>query len=346
MSGKYEPTVKQLLSVIKTQTAIAKLGLDLNAVMVMIAEQSQTIIAADGAIVELVEGDEMVVHAVSGGAANLLGYRIKTENSLSGLCIEKKEILYSPDTELDMRVDRNACQYVGIRALAVVPLIHCDEPLGVLKIYAKNTEAFETGDLQLLELMSELVAATMYHATRFGTQELYRLATQDLLTEISNRSQFLDHFRKSLTIAQNNQKYFALLIIDMDELKPINDRYGHRVGDAALKEFAKRLKMVIRSEDHIARIGGDEFAIILTQLADPQLTVNVMERIDDICKQPFLFEDKKLSICASTGIAIYPIDATTVEQLQEYADQQMYQSKRLKKHVELSDDSYRQAIDN
>ncbi|MBK0063043.1 MULTISPECIES: sensor domain-containing diguanylate cyclase [unclassified Acinetobacter] len=331
MSGKYQPTVEQLLSVIKTQTAIVKLGLDLNSVMTVVAQQAKTIIEADGAIIELLEADEMVVHSVSDSNLSLLGHRIKIKNSLSGRCIEEKEILYSQNTEIDPRVDVIACRYVGLRSMAVVPLIHCDEPLGVLKIYSHKVKAFATGDLQLLELMSELIAAAMYHATRFGTQELYRMATQDGLTELSNRSQFLDHFRRCLASAQSTQNYFALLMIDMDGLKPINDQYGHRVGDAALKEFAQRLKMVIRTQDHIARIGGDEFAIILTQLADPEQSLTVVDRINDTCELDFIFENKNLSIRASTGIAIYPTHATTVEELLEYADQQMYLSKRSKK---------------
>ena len=218
--------------------------------------------------------------------------------------------------------------------MAVVPLIHCEEPLGVLKIYSKKVAAFAEGDLRLLELMSELIAAAMYHATRFGTQELYRMATQDVLTELSNRSHFLDHFRRCLASTQSTQNYFALLMIDMDGLKQINDQYGHRVGDAALKEFAQRLKMVIRVQDHLARIGGDEFAIILTQLADPKLSLNVVDRINVVCDQEFIFENKNLSIRASTGVAIYPTHADSVEQLLEYADQQMYLSKRSKKQSE------------
>lgn len=334
MSGKFQPTVEQLLSVIKTQTEIVKLGLDLDSVMTVVAQQSKNIIEADGAIIELLETNEMVVHSVSDHNLNLLGHRIKVKNTLSGLCIEKKEILYSPDTETDPRVDVFACRYVGLRSMAVVPLIHCEEPLGVLKIYSKKVAAFAEGDLRLLELMSELIAAAMYHATRFGTQELYRMATQDVLTELSNRSHFLDHFRRCLASTQSTQNYFALLMIDMDGLKQINDQYGHRVGDAALKEFAQRLKMVIRVQDHLARIGGDEFAIILTQLADPKLSLNVVDRINVVCDQEFIFENKNLSIRASTGVAIYPTHADSVEQLLEYADQQMYLSKRSKKQSE------------
>ena len=94
MSGKFQPTVEQLLSVIKTQTEIVKLGLDLDSVMTVVAQQSKNIIEADGAIIELLETNEMVVHSVSDHNLNLLGHRIKVKNTLSGLCIEKKEILY------------------------------------------------------------------------------------------------------------------------------------------------------------------------------------------------------------------------------------------------------------
>lgn len=134
MSKTKQPTSKQLLSVIQTQTAIAKLGLDINAVMTLVAEQVQLITHAKGAIVELAEEGDMVYRAVSNGANQFLGLRLKMGSSLSGLCIAQNTTLYCKDSETDERVDREACRRVGLRSMAVVPLIHCDEPIGVLKI--------------------------------------------------------------------------------------------------------------------------------------------------------------------------------------------------------------------
>lgn len=226
------------MSVIQTQTAIAKLGLDLNAVMILVAEQAQSITQAKGAVVELAENGDTVYQTVSGGASHFWGLRLKLQNSLSGLCIAQNETLYCQDSELDVRVDREACRRVGLRSMAVVPLIHGGEAIGGLKIYSERVDAFKAGDLQILSLMSELIAAAMYHATKFGAQELYKLATQDDLTGLANRALFLDCLRQGVEKAKTENRMLGILMIDMDGLKPINDEFGHCFGGAALKEIA------------------------------------------------------------------------------------------------------------
>ncbi|MDM1756587.1 MULTISPECIES: sensor domain-containing diguanylate cyclase [Acinetobacter] len=335
MPKSKQPTQKQLMAVIQTQTAIAKLGLDLNAVMTLVAEQAQLMTQAKGAVVELAEEGEMVYRAVSGGAAHLLGLRLSQENSLSGLCVIQNKILYCEDSELDARVDKVACRKVGLRSMAVVPLIHCGDAIGVLKIYAEKVSAFKEGDLQLLTLMSELIAAAMYHATRFGAQELYKLATQDQLTGLANRALFLDCLRQGLLTAKQNNKKLGVLMIDMDGLKHINDEYGHRLGDIALKEIADRIKKSIRHDDLVARLGGDEFAVILSSVENQALAKTAMNRISEACGLPFVFENIDLKIGASLGLAIFPKDAQSIDQLIECADLNMYEDKRERKSVKM-----------
>ncbi|MFC2995222.1 diguanylate cyclase domain-containing protein [Acinetobacter sichuanensis] len=334
MSKPKQPTQKQLLAVIQTQTAIAKLGLDLNAVMTLVAEQAQLITHAKGAVVELAEDGEMVYRAVSGGAAHLLGLRLGQKNSLSGLCVEQNKILYCEDSEVDARVDQMACRKVGLRSMAVVPLIHCGDAIGVLKIYSEKIAAFKEGDLQLLTLMSELIAAAMYHATKFGAQALYKLATQDQLTGLANRALFLDCLRQGLLTAKQNNKKLGILMIDMDGLKGINDLHGHRLGDVALKEIAQRIKQSLRHDDLVARLGGDEFAVILASVENQELARQAMNRISETCGLPFVFENLDLKIGASLGLAIYPKDAEGIDQLIECADLNMYHDKRSRKQIQ------------
>lgn len=334
MSKPKQPTQKQLLAVIQTQTAIAKLGLDLNAVMTLVAEQAQLITHAKGAVVELAEDGEMVYRAVSGGAAHLLGLRLGQQNSLSGLCVEQNKILYCEDSEVDARVDQMACRKVGLRSMAVVPLIHCGDAVGVLKIYSEKIAAFKEGDLQLLTLMSELIAAAMYHATKFGAQALYKLATQDQLTGLANRALFLDCLRQGLLTAKQNNKKLGILMIDMDGLKGINDLHGHRLGDVALKEIAQRIKQSLRHDDLVARLGGDEFAVILASVENQELARQAMNRISETCGLPFVFENLDLKIGASLGLAIYPKDADGIDQLIECADLNMYHDKRCRKQIQ------------
>lgn len=331
-----QPTSKQLLSVIQTQTAIAKLGLDINAVMTLVAEQIQMITQAKGAIVELAEEGDMVYRAVSNGANDFLGLRLKMDSSLSGLCIAQNTTLYCKDSEIDARVDREACRRVGLRSMAVVPLIHCDEPIGVLKIYSERVNAFKESDINLLTLMSELIAAAMYHATKYGAQELYKLATQDNLTGLANRALFLDCLRQGVDKAKRGGRLLGILMIDVDGLKPINDQYGHRLGDEALKEIGKRIVNATRHDDVVARLGGDEFAVILSGVANQELAKKAMNRIVEACGLPFIFENVKLDMGASVGLALFPEDGLELNKLIEFADLKMYENKRIRKGVNYS----------
>lgn len=320
------------MSVIETQTAIARLGVDLHAVMTLVANEIQKLIeSATGVVIELAEGHEMVYRAVSSEAKHLLGLRLQFNNSLSGLCIEQKITLYCEDSEVDSRVNREACRWVGLRSMAVVPLFFEEQTIGVIKIYSDQVSAFNEQDLHLLSLMSELIAAAMYHATKFSHQALYKLATQDHLTGLANRALFLDALRLNMKEATLLHTFMAVLIIDMDGLKQINDQYGHRYGDIALIEISKRLDQNIRKNDLVARLGGDEFAIILTQLENKHSANAMMLRLVEACSEPFSFENIALKMGASIGLAIYPDDSLELQTLIEIADLNMYNEKKKRK---------------
>ena len=326
-------TQAQLLSVIQTQTEIAKLGLDINAVMTVVVDQVQQLTHASGAVVELAEGPDMVYRAVSGGASHLLGLRLQRENSLSGCCIAQQETLYCEDSELDDRVDREACRRVGLRSMIVVPLLHVNEPIGVLKIYSDRVQAFKPSDIHLVSLMTDLIAAAMYHATRFTHKELYKLATQDQLTGLANRALFVDCLRQATAKAQLENKAVTVFMLDMNGLKQINDQKGHRFGDAALKEIARRILDSTREQDVVARLGGDEFAVLMTSIQNRELAIDAMQRIIEACAEPFDFENQRLTVGISAGFSQYPEDATVLEKLLEVADLAMYQNKKQQQRI-------------
>lgn len=325
------PTSDQLMAVIRTQTEIAKLGLDLQGVMDLVAARAAKATAATGAIVELAEGEHMVYRAVTGAAVGTLGMRLGRSTSLLGRCVELAQTLVCDDAETDPRVDVEACRNVGIRSMVVVPLIHHGEAVGALKVFSARPGTFAEADVRLLELMSELIAASMFHATRFGADELFRKATRDGLTGLANRGAFHDRLRQSISTAQREQRMFAAALLDMDGLKSINDQHGHRAGDAAIAEIARRISREIRESDLAARLGGDEFAVLLTGIASADGARMALERIGEGCNQPFEFEGKSLAIGASMGLAIFPMDATEPERLIEIADQRMYADKRQRK---------------
>jgi diguanylate cyclase (GGDEF)-like protein len=323
-------TPAQFLSVIATQTEIAKLGLHLDGVMALVAERAQPITGASGAVVEMADGEDMVYEAAAGVAAGLLDLRLKRKNSLSCLCVELAATLQCDDSESDPRVDREACRRVGLRSMVVVPLIHHGRAIGALKVVSPRQAAFGESDVRLLSLMSELIAASMYHAATYGADELFRQATTDQLTGLANRALFFDRLRQGIVHAKREGARLGVVMIDMDGLKPINDRYGHRAGDAAIAEIGRRIAEGARKSDTVARLGGDEFAVLLLTVDSREGTLLAARRIAERCNRPFDFEGRRLPIGASLGIAIYPDDTEQPERLAEIADQAMYTAKRAK----------------
>lgn len=317
-----------LMEIIRLQTEIAKLGLDLSGVVNAVVERIPTITNANGAIVEYTEGDEMVYRGVSGIALPLLGTRVKRDASLSGLCVRQGKILRTDDTVIDPRVDREPCEVADIRSMVVAPLKHNNSTVGVLKIVSTSTYAFTARDVRVLELMSELIAAAIYYAARNETNALYQQATHDSLTGLANRSLFFDRLRHRISPGRRQVDPLGILVIDMDGLKRVNDGYGHRAGDAALRELALRISRIPRRSDLVARLGGDEFGVILSDISQRDVLLAIVERLTQETDQPFRFEGRTLDLTASIGAARFPEDGKDVDALLEAADRSMYQMKR------------------
>lgn len=331
-----EPSKEMLLEIIHTQAEIAKAGMDLGSVMALVAARAQYLTRAAGAVVELAEGDEMVYRAASGSAERQLGLRLKSGTSLSGRCVQERHILYCADSETDERVDRMASRKVGLRSMIVVPLNHLDSTVGVIKVLSPEVDAFSEADIQVLNLMSELIAAAMFHAVQFETSELYHRATHDAMTGLANRALFFDRLRQSLAQAGRNGERLGILNIDMDGLKPINDQYGHRAGDTAIRELATRMRQACRESDTVARLGGDEFGVILQRVDSASVLEHYCARLtESISLRPVPFEQHEFLLGASIGSAVFPDDGTNMEGLLEKADRSMYEVKRTRKAARL-----------
>lgn len=323
---------KQLIQIIKIQAEIAKLGLDLGAVMQYVVEQTLTLIEADGAAIELAENGDMVYRAASGIAAPQLGLRLKVDASLSGLCVIKGEILSCSDSETDPRVDRLACQKVGLRSMIIMPLKHRGITVGALKAMSTQANKFQQREIILFSMLSEAVAAAMYFSAKYDSDELFFRATHDSMTGLANRALFMDKLREVVASPGRELRLSGLLILDMDGLKQINDTYGHRIGDAVILEFAHRLKKATRDTDTAARLGGDEFGVILTSVDNPEGVNAAIHRIDSEISFPFDFESQRYQLKASIGKALIPQDGVELEIILDIADQRMYAMKLSRKN--------------
>ncbi|WDE00164.1 GGDEF domain-containing protein [Thalassomonas actiniarum] len=162
---------------------------------------------------------------------------------------------------------------------------------------------------------------------KHSEEELYHQANYDLLTNLPNRSHFTDSVRHALTQARRRRHGLALLFIDLDNFKPINDTYGHAMGDTLLQQVSATIQNTLRKEDLTCRFGGDEFIILLPSIAKRNNAAVVAEKVLRCIQQPINLSNQQLSISASIGISTFPEDGDSYETLMPHADMAMYKVK-------------------
>ncbi|MBI2236614.1 MAG: EAL domain-containing protein [Magnetospirillum sp.] len=160
-------------------------------------------------------------------------------------------------------------------------------------------------------------------------ERIKNLAYFDVLTGLPNRRLFTDRLQVAVANAHRHGQQLAIMFLDLDLFKRINDTLGHALGDMVLVETAKRLGLCVREGDTVARLGGDEFTILLPELAHVEDAAKLAERMIAHVKQPFMVDDHELYVTTSIGIAVYPDDGTTVDTLIKNADTAMYRVKDL-----------------
>ncbi len=158
----------------------------------------------------------------------------------------------------------------------------------------------------------------------------HHLATHDSLTGVSNRMSFENLLNKKCAAHTEGDGFIAVLFIDLDDFKPINDRYGHATGDVALSIIAERLSAAMRLTDHVARIGGDEFAVMAEHIRSDSVLDNMATKLLTVIEQPLTSIGPDVVVTASIGVAFYPQHARTAEDLLKCADHAMYRAKQEK----------------
>jgi diguanylate cyclase (GGDEF)-like protein/PAS domain S-box-containing protein len=160
-------------------------------------------------------------------------------------------------------------------------------------------------------------------------EQLEHQATHDALTGLPNRLLLMDRLQQAVLSAEREKKLVAVVFFDLDRFKMINDTHGHDIGDALLKEVAQRIKKIIRKSDTFARMGGDEFVIILRSLADEKACLPVLQKILACIAKPFYIRDIEINTSTSIGISVFPEGGKTAQTLLKNADAAMYRSKEL-----------------
>lgn len=209
-----------------------------------------------------------------------------------------------------------------------VPLSREGRAFGVIVARSQAGTVFGTQETELLSYvgaqLSDAIERTRLHA------ELIAAATTDELTGLPNRRLFLDRAEAACRTARRHRRHFALLYLDIDDFKGINDRFGHDAGDALLKQVARRLAGCVREEDTVARMGGDEFVVLLPSV-HKEAPAALEKKIRDAFSEGFELPAGPLPVReVSVGIAVYPEDGEDIAALTRTADTRMYADKRRK----------------
>jgi len=229
---------------------------------------------------------------------------------------------FDADTAANMRKD-------DLRVLQKGETLEAEEI--VLNIIAGVTQVFMTVKLPLRREDGSIYAlcgiSTDISERKDTEEHMQHMAQYDALTHLPNRALFSDRLQQAITAAERNSTRLALMFIDLDRFKPVNDTFGHAVGDLLLKDVALRIQDCLRESDTVARIGGDEFVVLLPVIESEQDAGKVGKKILDALKQPFELAGHTLKIGSSIGVAVYPDHGSEEKLLVRSADIAMYHAK-------------------
>jgi diguanylate cyclase (GGDEF)-like protein len=300
-----------------------------------------------GAVPLVVDCDRVAVSLWDAARGELVRRVVTTPESPNGIEVEEKgwtpspggplarllenpsdDFLFVDDTSGDPHL-RGVFQAEGCVGGVLVPLVTGDSFLGTLSVSVVDRPGRLRPSPDLRDRLSG-VAAQATTALQNGRllDEVTHQAMHDQLTGLGNRLQFTDQLRRALARAREQVYPVTLLYLDLDGFKPVNDEFGHDVGDQLLVAVAKRLQSCTREDDTVARLGGDEFAVLIDCKASPQDAEKVSDRLAAALTKPFVIDGHELHLGASIGRAVYPIDADDADGLLRSADAAMFAVKR------------------
>jgi diguanylate cyclase (GGDEF)-like protein len=214
---------------------------------------------------------------------------------------------------------------IGHRTLVMLPLVVRGESIGIVELSSVRDRAFSEREVELAQLLVREAAVTFDNARLYD--ELRQLAYRDSLTGLANRSRLQDRVDHALArLRGRSPNHAAVLFIDLDHFKHLNDRFGHAKGDRALRVIAERIRTIIRPGDTAGRLGGDEFAILLEDVQGPEVVQAICERLLEGLAQPVDLGDAAPIVAGSIGFALSGPDSTS-EDLLRNADIAMYAAK-------------------
>jgi diguanylate cyclase (GGDEF)-like protein/PAS domain S-box-containing protein len=257
--------------------------------------------------------------------------RIRVEPRLHGTGLLRKAFTYAQpvwisDVTLDSTFGReHLARRAGLRAAFAFPLVRGQDVLGVLEFFHGDVRE---PDPLLIEIAAALGSEIGQYIVRMQAEQAVKyMAMHDALTRLPNRGMFNERLASAIAVAQRHERTLAVLFVDLDRFKVINDTLGHEAGDEVLREVASRLVRNLRRGDTVARLGGDEFIVLLEDVPDPLYMGSVSHKLIGALAAPFSIREREYRVTASIGVSAFPADGNDPETLLKHADLAMYRAK-------------------
>jgi diguanylate cyclase (GGDEF)-like protein/PAS domain S-box-containing protein len=254
----------------------------------------------------------------------------RQDEGLSGCAWKSGQPLWSNDVTKDPRSltaqgKRGIASEIGIHGTFVFPVVADGKTMGVLNFSSRQSREPEERLLDAIRVIGRQIG--QFLRRKQGEEKLAYLAQFDSLTGLPNRHLFRDRLMQAMARSKRSGNAMAVLFIDLDRFKLINDTLGHSAGDRLLKEATQRLQASVRASDTVGRFGGDEFGAIIADLAKPADASVVAQKIIDVLAQPFHLDGHESYVTASVGITLFPTDGDEAGTLIMNADAAMYRAK-------------------
>jgi len=249
-------------------------------------------------------------------------------SQLARAALQKRELVLSA-----LQADRQPLYAVGsggervaLHSAVAFPIVAANSVLGVIELFSETPTRI---DGAVADLLSSIGAQLGQHHQRTLAEEALKfVAAHDALTGLPNRLEFHHQLETALKRARRDRGPLAVVFVDLDRFKLLNDSIGHAAGDRFLQDCARRIKESLRQSDTVARIGGDEFVVMLEGMDKPQDITAVVQKLLDRLKEPFGFEGREFAASASIGISLYPADGIDATSLVKHADMAMVRAKQ------------------
>lgn len=331
MTASLTSRLKEITALLDARKAVNSV-LDLEKVLDVILHSALELLGGTTASIMLLQGDELQAISVAGNDA-ALGARVKVGEGIAGTVAETGEAML-----LSGAIDRGSFKNfrprpTNVESAVSVPMMDREQLIGVINVSATGGRAFTEYDLRAVSVFAEdaataITKARLYEAARNEADHFGHLAFHDPLTNLANRAYLADQTNQAIARADRRGGAVALLFVDLDNFKSVNDTLGHATGDELLVMVADRIGSCLRRGDTGARFGGDEFAILVDDADDPETAVKVAERLLEALRTPFHIGIRELEVEASIGIAWSGHHGVTFEELLRHADMAMYEAKR------------------